>query len=121
MTAAAEAAAALGELAAGTDDRTDTARLRDVYPAVEAALAAGVSHTAVHQKLVEKGFAMSFGSYNSALHRLRKKAKASAKASALAPSVGQQAPARDRAITPEDLRKSREVDVDMKSLTKRGS
>lgn len=87
MTAAAEAAeAALRDLASGQDDRTDTARLRDVYPAVEAALAAGVSHMAVHSTLVQQGYAMSYPSYRSALHRMRNKAKAQG---APAPSIVQ--------------------------------
>jgi hypothetical protein len=125
------AADVLRQLATGSSGRSDTARLRDLYPTVETALAAGVSHAAILKALHDDGFTLTLKSFQSALYRLRKKAST---APALAPSVGQQAPraplpanpgpsaaARDRAITPEDLRKSREVDVDMKSLTKRGS
>lgn len=61
---------------AGGEGRSETARLRDVFPEVEAALAAGVSRSAILQTLHEQGFTMTAKSFESALYRLRKQQRA---------------------------------------------
>lgn len=63
----------LRALAAGDSSRSETARLRDVYDDVEAALAAGVSRAAILEKLKDNGFTMTLKSFESALYRIRKK------------------------------------------------
>lgn len=63
----------LRALATGDSSRSETARLRDVYPDVEAAIAAGVSRAAILEKLQENGFTMTLKSFESALYRIRKK------------------------------------------------
>jgi hypothetical protein len=61
---------------AGGEGRSETARLRDVFSEVEAALAAGVSRSAILQTLHEQGFTMTAKSFESALYRLRKQQRA---------------------------------------------
>lgn len=66
--------AALRELAAeyaGTS-RSETARLREVLDDVEAALAAGASHTTVLETLNAVGFTLTPSSFESTLAQLRK-------------------------------------------------
>lgn len=65
----------LRALAASPAKRSETARLRDVLPDVEAAIAAGVSRASILETLHEAGFTMKMTSFESALHRLRKKQK----------------------------------------------
>lgn len=62
----------LRELAKGDESRSETARLRDVIDEVEAALAAGVSRSAVLEALHGQGFTMTLKSFESALYRIRK-------------------------------------------------
>ncbi|EBK6840275.1 hypothetical protein DQ661_25365 [Salmonella enterica] len=62
----------LRELAKGDKSRSETARLRDVIDEVEAALAAGVSRSAVLDALHGQGFTMTLKSFESALYRIRK-------------------------------------------------
>ncbi|ECY1471827.1 hypothetical protein F6634_21735 [Salmonella enterica] len=62
----------LRELAKGDKSRSETARLRDVIDEVEAALAAGVSRSAVLEALHGQGFTMTLKSFESALYRIRK-------------------------------------------------
>ena len=62
----------LRELAKGDESRSETARLRDVIDEVEAALAAGVSRSAVLDALHGQGFTMTLKSFESALYRIRK-------------------------------------------------
>lgn len=62
----------LRELASGDKSRSETARLRDVFGEVEAALAAGVSRSAVLEALHREGFTMTLKSFESALYRIRK-------------------------------------------------
>ncbi|CAH2813089.1 MAG: hypothetical protein CBARDMAM_7403 [uncultured Caballeronia sp.] len=62
----------LRELAKGDKSRLETARLRDVIDEVEAALAAGVSRSAVLEALHGQGFTMTLKSFESALYRIRK-------------------------------------------------
>lgn len=62
----------LRELAKGDKSRSETARLIDVTDEVEAALAAGVSRSAVLNALHGQGFTMTLKSFESALYRIRK-------------------------------------------------
>ncbi|MFS8371836.1 hypothetical protein EIQ27_00490 [Xanthomonas campestris pv. armoraciae] len=62
----------LRELAKGEKSRSETARLRDVIDEVEAAIAAGVSRSAVLEALHGQGFTMTLKSFESALYRIRK-------------------------------------------------
>jgi hypothetical protein len=84
-------AAALHALATDTKGRPETARLRDVFCDVEAALAAGVSHAAVLQALHDQGYKMTMASFRSALYRIRKeragKPATPARSTPAAPSV----------------------------------
>lgn len=67
-----EASARLRALATGDKLRTDTARLRDVFDDVEAALNAGVSRVNVLAELQKLGYTMTLASFKSALQRIRK-------------------------------------------------
>lgn len=62
----------LRSLASGDKDRSETARLRDVFPDVEAALQAGVSRAAILNALHAQGFTMTLRSFESALYRIRR-------------------------------------------------
>jgi hypothetical protein len=84
----AEVGRMLGALASGAEKRSDAARLRSIRQQVEDAIAAGVSHSAIHEMLVANGFSFTLGSFRAALYRVRKKNKAPALAPS-APSVGQ--------------------------------
>lgn len=64
----------LRKLATGTAGRSDTARLRDIYDQVEAALAAGVTHAAILEALHADGFQFTLAGFQSALYRMRRKA-----------------------------------------------
>lgn len=66
---------ALNELALNQVTRSYTAQIRDVYEAIENALASGVSRTAIHQKLVDTGMAISLRNFDQALYRIRKSEK----------------------------------------------
>ncbi|HDQ4465239.1 TPA: hypothetical protein P9G65_005553 [Pseudomonas aeruginosa] len=61
------------DLSSGTNSRSQTARLSEVFDDVERALKAGVSRKAVHKALLDDGFTMSFASFENALHRIRKR------------------------------------------------
>lgn len=67
-----EASARLRALAKDDKKRTETARLRDVFDDVEAALTAGVSQINVLGELKTLGFTMTMASFKSALQRIRK-------------------------------------------------
>jgi hypothetical protein len=60
-------------LASGTQHRSETARLHDVFDEVEAALQAGVRRKAILETLHANGFTMTLRSFESALARLRKR------------------------------------------------
>lgn len=66
---------ALNELARDQVSRSYTAQVRDLYDAIENALASGVSRTAIHQKLVDTGMAISLRNFDQALYRIRKSEK----------------------------------------------
>lgn len=63
---------ALRALATGEKARSETARLRDVFNDVEAALSAGVSRAAILETLHSQGFTMTLKSFESAIYRIRK-------------------------------------------------
>lgn len=51
---------------------TDTARLRESFSEVDAALRSGVSREAVWKALKERGFTFTLNAFNSAVTRIRK-------------------------------------------------
>ena len=63
----------LEALASDDAERSKAARLRDIIDAVEASLAAGVTRASVVKKLSENGLEMTLGTFNTELHRIRKK------------------------------------------------
>ncbi|WP_230182707.1 hypothetical protein [Aquabacterium sp. CECT 9606] len=80
-TSGASLASALRALAEDSGARSETARLRDVFADIEAALSAGVRREAVLATLHENGFTMTFTGFKSALQRIRKeRTEASSKA-----------------------------------------
>lgn len=66
---------ALNKLARDQVSRSYTAQVRDLYDAIENALAYGVSRTAIHQKLVDTGMTISLRNFDQALYRIRKSEK----------------------------------------------
>jgi hypothetical protein len=68
---------ALRALATSAEIRPETARLRDIFNDVEAALAAGVSRADVHKTLQKYGFKMTLRGFETALYRIRKQRKQS--------------------------------------------
>lgn len=61
----------LKALATGSN-RSATARLREIFDEIEAALQSGVRRKDVHQTLTENGFSISFASFELAIYRIRK-------------------------------------------------
>lgn len=72
---------ALRALAAESEGRSETARLRDVFEDVEAALSAGVKRRAILEALNEQGFKMTLKGFESAMYRIRKQRRKMAAAS----------------------------------------
>ncbi|GAE48496.1 MULTISPECIES: hypothetical protein [Xanthomonas] len=124
----------LRELAKGDKSRSETARLRDVIDEVEAALAAGVSRSAVLDALHGQGFTMTLKSFESALYRIRKQR---GQGTAGTPAAPVPAPLRHdekppasppaenaregdkpkaRITNPADVRKARKREIDLESL-----
>jgi hypothetical protein len=66
---------ALNEMARDQVSRSYTAQIRELYDAIENALASGVSRTAIHQKLVDTGMNISLRNFDQALYRIRKSEK----------------------------------------------
>lgn len=64
----------LKALAAGSN-RSATARIREIFEEIEAALLSGVRRKDVHQTLTENGFSISFASFELAIYRIRKSKK----------------------------------------------
>lgn len=62
----------LQDMASNTKGRSQTSRLRDVFPAVEKALRAGVSRQAVLAALNQDGFTLNLPAFDKALYRIRK-------------------------------------------------
>lgn len=56
--------------------RSETARLRDIFDDIEAAIAAGVKIPAILETLHKKGFKMSLAGFRSAIQRIRKEREA---------------------------------------------
>lgn len=54
------------------ENRSATARLRDVFNDIEAALKAGARRKDVHHELQKSGFDISFASFELAIYRIRK-------------------------------------------------
>lgn len=67
---------ALASLVTNGDYRSQTARLRAIFPQVEETLKAGVSRAKVLEALIVQGFSMEMKSFESALYRIRKEIKA---------------------------------------------
>jgi len=66
------AASALRSLATDGRGRSNTARLRDVFAEVQAALEAGVRRRTILETLNAEGFKLSLKGFESALYRIRK-------------------------------------------------
>jgi hypothetical protein len=76
-------AAKLQELANGTEQRKEIAKLRAVFDDVEAALAAGVKRAAILEVLRANGLKMNQGTFDTQIYRIRQSRKAvSAKSAA---------------------------------------
>lgn len=66
---------ALRALTHGQAGRSETARLRDIFDDVEAAIQSGVRRDVVLETLNAKGFTMTVTCFRSALQRIRKERK----------------------------------------------
>lgn len=126
--------AALAEL----DPRISiAAQLRALFPLIEAELAAGVPHAAVLDDLAAAGLSVQYSTYAITLYRWRKAQRSAAKPAALpkphtAPTTAPKAPpatapsldsvqGRPRNIqTPGDLRKIRDMRIDLEALRREG-
>ena len=63
---------ALRSLAEDDEARTEVAKIKEHLDDIERALTAGVSRTAIHEKLCQYGLKMTKGSFLNALNKLRK-------------------------------------------------
>ena len=63
----------LNELASDDSKRSNAARLRDIIDVVESTIAAGVTRAEIVKTLSRNGFEMTLGTFNTELHRIRKK------------------------------------------------
>ena len=70
--------AALTELSRTNEGKSNTARLREILPVVEATLKSGVTLEKVLLTLNDQGFDLSISGFKSALHRLRKEERSKA-------------------------------------------
>lgn len=97
---------------AGSESRSETSRLREVFDEVETALSAGVSRTAILETLHEQGFTMTAKSFESALYRLRKQREAGKLPKAKAERVhgSLSSAAENRAATPQSFTPKREAE-----------
>lgn len=77
----------LRKLAKEDGARTKIARLRDVFPEIEAALAAGVSRQKIVECLAETGLIMTTKTFATMLYRLRQKFHTLSKSEATTPPV----------------------------------
>lgn len=104
---------------AGSESRSETSRLREVFDEVETALSAGVSRTAILETLHEQGFTMTAKSFESALYRLRKqreagklpKAKAERVHASLSSAAAETRAAAPQGITPKGEDESESEDL----------
>lgn len=69
---------ALTELSRTNEGKSNTARLREILPVVEATLKSGVTLEKVLLTLNDQGFDLSMTGFKSALHRLRKEERSKA-------------------------------------------
>ena len=65
----------LNDLKNDPNSKSETARLRQIFAEVEAALFAGVSREKIVEVLQQQGFSMGLKSFDSALYRIRRKQK----------------------------------------------
>lgn len=63
----------LRALATGDKNRSETARLADIFDEVQAAIDAGVSRAAILEALHGQGFTLTLKAFESALYRIRKR------------------------------------------------
>lgn len=83
----------LRQMAVTDSSRPETARLRDVFNDIEAALGAGVKRVKVLEALHADGFTMTMKSFESALYRIRKqRAQGTALKKEALPVPGQRVP-----------------------------
>ncbi|QBY56094.1 hypothetical protein [Cupriavidus oxalaticus] len=78
-------AGALRALATDSKGRSETARLRDVFEEVEAALSAGVKRQAILDALNAQGFRMTLKGFESAMYRIRRQRGKTTRVSCAAP------------------------------------
>ena len=64
---------ALLSLASSDENRSEIARLRDIFSAVETALSAGVNRVAILDALHRQGFSMTLKTFDNAIYRIRKR------------------------------------------------
>lgn len=62
----------LEALAVGKEQRSQTARLREIYPQIEKSLKSGVNRQAVLDVLNSEGFTLSMSTFEKTLYRIRK-------------------------------------------------
>jgi hypothetical protein len=72
-------------LASNGKKRSETARLRDIFDSVEAALSAGVSRADIVEALHGEGFSMGINSFDSAMSRIRRRNKKAQQSGSKAP------------------------------------
>ncbi len=128
--------ARLRALATDEKRRPETARLRDVFDDVEAALRAGVPQADVLAELHQAGFKMTLASFKSALQRIRKERTANSSEPKTAlkkqeniktPAAESEIPKEDtadssdeaqnkRITNPGDIRKARRRQIDLDDL-----
>ena len=65
----------INQLKNDPNSKSETARLRQIFAEVEAALSAGVSREKIVEVLQQQGFTMGLKSFDSALYRIRRKQK----------------------------------------------
>lgn len=76
----------LQALATSHENRTEIARLRDVFDGVETALAAGVSRITILDALHRQGFSMTLKTFDNAIYRIRKRNKTKQKLGQVLPT-----------------------------------
>lgn len=92
-------------MAKGDKNRSETARLRDVFAEIEAALNAGVRRAAILEALHGQGFTMTLKSFESALYRIRKQEAKTGSPPVAAPIVSSAPPVLSEAVdtSPADI------------------
>jgi hypothetical protein len=98
----------LRKLAAGDQHRSETARLRDVFDEIEAALKAGVSRRAILETLHKNGFTMNLRTFDTALYRIRRERSERSRSAALEPGPSETDPVRSDDLAGLDKKQRRE-------------